>query len=120
MENGLVQPSAVTEATDAYRSDSDPIGRFLEVCTRPTLGKRVQSSALHALYVAWAKANGEFEYTAVAFSKTLSDRGLPKKKADTVWWLDMELTKGVADFVDGRGDPIRGADSIGGGYDDDE
>jgi putative DNA primase/helicase len=108
MEGGLVPPAAVTEATDAYRSDSDPIGRFLEICTRPTINKRVQSSALHLLYVAWAKANGEFEYTAVSFSKTLSDRGLPKKKADTVWWLDMETIKVPSDFIDERGNPKSG------------
>jgi putative DNA primase/helicase len=111
MENGLLQPESVREATESYRSDSDPVGRFLEICTAPVIGKRVQSSALHALYCAWAKANGEFEYPAPSFTKVLLDRGLPKKKADVIWWLDIEQTKQVHDFIDDRGQPKRGADS---------
>ncbi len=115
IENGLIQPQSVKDATESYRSDSDPIGRFLEVCTRPEIGKRVQSSALHALYLAWAKANGEFEQSAVAFGRILADRGLPKKKADTVWWLDMTTTKELSDFVDSHGRPIAGDTLEGGG-----
>ena len=112
LDRGLEIPAAVVEATAAYRSDSDPLGRFLDACTRPEIGKRVQASDMHAVYVAWAKVNGETEWTPKGLGSALRERGYAEKKSSVQYWLDVELTKGVGDFLDVHGKPLhsRGAD----------
>lgn len=109
LDHGLVLPDAVVAATAEYRADSDPLGRFLETCTQQALGQRVQSSDMHALFAAWAKANGETEWTPKGLAMALKERGVPAKKSVNVYWLDLMLTKRVSDFIDGDGKPVRHA-----------
>ena len=106
LDNGLVIPSEVSEATEQFRSDSDPIGRFLAACTRQAPNARVQATALHAVYGAWAKVNGEAARSLNSLGRELRSRGMPEKKSSAQWWTDIELTRGVDDFVDGLGDPL--------------
>ncbi len=110
LDGGLSIPGAVAAATADYRSDSDPLGRFLEACTRPTIGKKVQASDMHAVFSAWAKANGETVWSAKGLSAALKERGIAAKKSVNVYWLDIELTKGVSDFLDVNGNPVRRSD----------
>ena len=110
LDRGLAIPDSVAAATADYRSDSDPLGRFLETCTRQAMGKRVQATDMHALFAAWAKANGEAVWSAKGLGAALKERGLAAKKSVNVYWLDIELIKGVTDFVDQSGNPWRGDD----------
>jgi putative DNA primase/helicase len=59
MRWGLIEPAKVTKATADYRETSDPLGRFLKLCVREAVGKRVQSSHLHNLYEAWCATQKE-------------------------------------------------------------
>ncbi|ACK51133.1 phage/plasmid primase, P4 family [Methylocella silvestris BL2] len=108
LDGGLRIPSSVAAATADYRSDSDPLGRFLEACTRQAIGKRVQATDMHALFAAWAKSNGEAVWSAKGLGAAMKERGLAAKKSVNVYWLDIELTKGVTDFVDQSGHAWRG------------
>jgi putative DNA primase/helicase len=112
LDKGLLVPTDALAATAEYRSDSDPLGRFLDACTRQAMGKRVSSTDMHNLFCAWAKANGETQWTSKGLSAALKERGLCSKKSDTMFWLDIELTHLVSDFVDANGHPYRmaGAD----------
>lgn len=110
LDHGLQIPDEVTAATADYRSDSDPLGRFLDACTRQMIGKRVQAADMHAVFCAWAKANGETVWSAKGLGAALRERGVAARKAGNVFWLDIELTKGVSDFVDGSGEPWHGID----------
>jgi putative DNA primase/helicase len=106
LENGLVEPSEVTMATQAYRSDSDPLGRFLTLCTRPNRDGRVQSSKLHAVFVAWCRAAGEREWSNKGLAKAMADKGFAKKASDGMQWLGIELIREVSDFIDHEGNPL--------------
>src|SRR5262249_54220260 len=86
LESGLLLPDAAVSATAAYRSDSDPLGRFLAACVVASPGRRTQSSALYAVFVAWAAANGEKEWSASGFSQAMTERGYQKKHSDVIWW----------------------------------
>ncbi len=110
LDNGLVVPPEVNAATEAYRADSDPIGRFLETCTRRVPDKRVQSTALHELYSAWARVNGEAPRSHKAFSSALKGRGMSDLKSGVQWWLHLETTARCQDFVDLHGEPLRAED----------
>ncbi len=103
LTHGLIEPKAVSEATAQYREDSDPAGRFLTECTVTEAGAKTQSSKLHEVFVAWAKASGEREWSNKGLAQALSARGLIKKQSDGIWWLDLRLTKEAGDFVDGEG-----------------
>ena len=111
LDNGLTLPGSVQAATDDYRTDSDPLGRFLEGCTRPQIGKRVQSSEMHAVFAAWAKSVGETEWTPKGLAMALKERGVAAKKSANMFWLDIELIKSVSDFLDEHGKPLR-ADEV--------
>lgn len=110
LDNGLVTPEAVVQATETYRTDSDPLGRFLATCTRQEIGGRVQSTELHRVYAAWAKANGEKEWSPQGLGRALRERGFVSKHSNVIWWLDMALTRNVNDFVDYDGNPLRERD----------
>lgn len=96
---GLQEPASVRAATADYREDSDPLGRFLAACTRPAEGQRVQSSKLYVLFVAWARAAGEREWTQMGFSKAMLDRGYRKVESHGMRWLDLEMTRTPDDLA---------------------
>jgi len=100
-ENGLVEPDAVTAATDKYREQSDTLGRFLADCTKETEGTRSKSSELFALFSAWSKATGAAEWQQMGFTSAMQDRGFEKKASNGMQWLDIEMIKTVADFAEG-------------------
>lgn len=106
MENGLVEPAAVTEATSAYRDASDPLSRFLRMCTVEDPQSKVQSSRLYDVFVAWMKAAGEqgkTEWSNKGFSSAMVEKGYEKKASNGMQWLGLRLTKDVSDFVDEHG-----------------
>lgn len=104
-DKGLIEPDDVTRATAEYRSDSDPLGRFLTVCVEAAPGQKVQSSVMHALFEAWCKASGEKVWSARGLSLALKERGYQSKQSNVMWWLDVRLTKVPSEFVDEDGRP---------------
>lgn len=98
MGEGLLVPKAVKDATEDYRRDSDPLGRFLENCTKPKQGGQIKASDLHEVYLAWAKASGESAWTPKGLGSALRDRGYRSKKSSNVYWLDFELTVQASDI----------------------
>jgi putative DNA primase/helicase len=73
---GLNDPEQVVKATDAYRAESDALGRFLDQrCMRHG---SAGSSELFAAYCAWCKGEGEEPGTQTAFSTSLENKGFDK------------------------------------------
>lgn len=103
LENGFVEPQTVTQATQAYRDGSDPLARFLRLCTEADAESRVQSSHLYNVFAAWAKAAGETEWKQKGFSKAMEEKGYKKKASDGMQWLGLKLIRQVSDFVDEEG-----------------
>lgn len=100
LANGLVEPEDVREATAQYREDSDPLARFLTMCTENDPQSRVQSSKLHEVFVAWCRVAGEREWSQKGFSKAMLDKGFTKKASDGMQWIGMRLIRSASDFVD--------------------
>jgi P4 family phage/plasmid primase-like protien len=90
-ENGLRDPSDVTEAGHVYQQEMDIIGQFLDECCsiQPArFGVRTQSSVL---YQAVCKYSGE-PMTQTAFSERLSERGFTKTVSHgTKYWQGVGL-----------------------------
>jgi len=106
LERGLVLPDEVTQATEQFRVDSDPLGRFLAECTRPNEQASVQSAVLHSLFCAWCKVVGEREWTPTGFGRAMIERGFVKHKNSTHYWLGIETIKTVNNFLDFEGKPL--------------
>lgn len=103
LEHGFVESSEVTLATDDYREKSDPLGRFLRLCTAPKAKSRVKSSELHACFEAWCKAAGEKPWSAKGFADAMEDKGFTKVRSDGMRWEGIELIRQASDFVDDQG-----------------
>ena len=103
LDHGLMLPDSVKAATAEYRADSDPLARFLDVCVVQSVKSRVQASDMHALFSAWAKANGETVWTIKGLGSALREKGIPIHKSDVIYWTGVKLVKTPDDFVDHEG-----------------
>jgi putative DNA primase/helicase len=104
-DKGLIEPEDVAKATASYREDSDPFGRFAQMCLKPAPGQRVQSSALFELYEAWCKSSGEKAWSARGLGLAMKERGYVSKQSNVMWWLDISTTRSASEFVDDHGRP---------------
>jgi putative DNA primase/helicase len=112
--NGFVEPDAVRDATSEYRDNSDPLARFLRLCTRFDAGARVQSSHLFSVFEAWARAAGEVEWKPKGFAKAMESKGFKKTRSNGMQWEGIALIKAVHDFVDADGRVIDQGDAAAG------
>lgn len=76
LAEGLKPPERVLAATDAYRSESDVIGAFLQDACELGMGYEAKAGELYQSYVRWSKDNGEHTVTSTAFGRRLTERGL--------------------------------------------
>jgi putative DNA primase/helicase len=118
VRGGLRDPIEVAEATEKFRQDSDPLGRFLDFCTKPDADGLVQTTALFNLFEAWAKAFGEAVWKPTGFGRAMHERGYETKKISSNFWVGIATVKSVNDFVDHEGRPlVLGEAPPGGGSD---
>jgi putative DNA primase/helicase len=99
LQGGLQIPSAILEATDDYRSSSDPLSRFLADCTERDVDARVSAHDLFALYEAWTKSASVTAWTRTGFGRAMADRGYRSTKSGTHYWLGLRLIKTPPDFL---------------------
>ncbi len=83
---GLAVPEAVKAATEAYKSESDVLGQFVEDCLDVTEEPEdyVTSADLYAAYHAWCEANGKKVKAQNRFSQDLDKAGIGTPGRDNV------------------------------------
>ncbi len=90
-DNGLDEPAVVVSATDAYRSSSDVLGRFLEERCILSPAARVKARELFGSWSSWCHLNGEEVSTEKAFAESLLNRGFEKKRSNGAVYLGLGL-----------------------------
>lgn len=80
VSRGLAEPGAVTEATAAFRGESDMLATFLEQRCLVNPYTHVRSSDLFDAWRDWAKAEGVEAGSQTAFSRQLTERGYDKDR----------------------------------------
>lgn len=110
LDGGLRVPDEVSIATADYREDSDPLGRFLASSVAAEQGSRVQSSAMHRLFIAWARGTGASEWSPKGLASALKERGFRSKQSNCMYWLDCRLTRTEADFAEPAPSPQEGSE----------
>ena len=108
LENGFVKPGSVIAATEAWRDDSDPLGRFLRECTEPDPASSVQSSQLHKLYDSWATFAGEFVMSNKKLTQRLKTKGFKVESSNGSRVRSIRMTRSERDFVDEHGKALKG------------
>lgn len=111
LDHGLQEPTEVLVATQDYREQSDPLGRFLsECCDLSDSTQRVLAKHLYMLYAAWAKSEGEPVWSPKGVSRGLQEHGVGRLKNDMIFYTGLRLVKTVDDFknmdVPDESDPV--------------
>jgi putative DNA primase/helicase len=96
--NGLDPPPSVLEATNAYRRESDVVGRFLEdVCERGA-GLMVSKGDLYRAFEAWCRDAGETVLSEKSLGMQIGRLGFHEHRTSTTrWWRDLGLREGGGD-----------------------
>ena len=89
--NGLEPPEAVTNATEAYRIESDMIGRFLEEKTVKSAEAEIKAKDLYEAYKNWCTETGEHPISGTAFGRTMVERNYQKVKSTYVFYKGLRL-----------------------------
>ncbi len=76
---GLGKPSDVEQAGDAWRAQSDRMGRFIAECCITGDFAQAKARALYSAYRAWGDQGGEHAVTETAFAAALAERGFGKR-----------------------------------------
>jgi putative DNA primase/helicase len=90
-KNGLAEPEKVTEATQAYRADSDPLGRFLEAECVKVSAFSARSSQLFAAYEKWCVTEREDPGTPRSFGDALKAKGFESYRSNGIHWRGIGL-----------------------------
>lgn len=90
-QQGLNPPAVVTSATDAYRSQEDTIGRFIdEQCERgPNVA--VPFKALYEKLVSWCEESGDDCPSKKLVGTWLGDNGFKKNRSNGIVWSGLIL-----------------------------
>lgn len=85
LNEGLIEPPEVRDATKAYRADMDQVQGFIDACvTRlppplpPAEPKQIASRLIYEAYESWCLANAMKPWSEKAFSQTLEKKGFVK------------------------------------------
>ncbi len=75
-EGGLQPPKEVTEATEAYKDESDPLGEFFDEYTVKDPKRSVLARDIYKSYLAWVESTGvRFPMTQQMLGRQLQARG---------------------------------------------
>lgn len=96
---GLNPPTAVSSATDGYRSESDVLGQFLAECTIQGDGLRAAGGDLYNCYKTWTEENGLGTLSNPKFARQLMDRGFSKGAPTT---RERRIWQGIGILADGE------------------
>lgn len=81
-QHGLDEPEQVRTATDAYKNESDMVGRFLGERCLLAKGYHTRSSDLFNDWSRWCASEGEEAGTNKAFTTELQNRGFDTKRTN--------------------------------------
>jgi len=91
--HGLAEPENVRVATEAYRTDSDAVARFMVERCYLNPNVRAVTADLHNAFTAWAVTDGAEPMSQRAFGHALDRHGYPAAKASSGkrWRAGIEL-----------------------------
>jgi len=100
LANGLApyMPREVTEFTEEYREERDPVGTFAKIGFVPDPGNKTLAGEVYKTYSAWSDRNGYRPMSLSAFGRRLTALGYRKERGKNVYYLDVKLSEDVDRF----------------------
>lgn len=97
--HGLGDASAIREATEAWRDESDVLGGFLEACCEQGPRAIVAAKELYARYLAYCEANREEPLKQNPFGHRLTEKGFMAIKGGkgARLWRGLKLAEAATD-----------------------
>jgi len=89
---GLAAPTAITEATEEYKDEQNPLGVFVRDCLIRAKGQRIAATELYNIYVLWCKENSRTEMTNNLFGRLLPEQGVDKIKYGKIFYDNVMLS----------------------------
>lgn len=93
--DGLTAPAVVTQATDAYEAESDPLKEFLdEACDVSNPKNLVNATVLYKHYRRWAEQRGlsdKERFSQTLFGRKLSDRYEKIKENRLIYYVGLAI-----------------------------
>lgn len=90
-QQGLGEPEAVADATNAYRNDMDVVGAFLAECCIENHAFSAKASNVYSTYATWCRANGEYAVNQRRFGLAVSERGIDRYTNNGMWYRGLGL-----------------------------
>lgn len=115
LANGLAEPAQIKAATQQYRDDSDPLGRFLAQCCELDEAGKTPSQELYQLFLAWGKEAGAAEWTTQGFAAAMRDKGFKDKHSNGTKWLGLTAIVSKHDIESGDWTAVNDDDRKAGG-----
>ena len=92
-QHGLIEPQIVTDAVNAYRSESGPITGFLYNMTVADNSAKVQASDLYNAYCAYCVHADTIPGSQTLFGRQMRTMGYSSRKSNgTNWYFGFSLT----------------------------
>ena len=93
--NGLAVPAEIRDATDEYRSESDPIGIFMRECIELTTSENCNISAARVwnVYTEWCRDGGFDPFKRNGFGRQLTNRGVHRDKSSNAIYRGIRFTE---------------------------
>ena len=93
-ESGLQIPAVVEQATNEYRSESNPVLSFIQDWCERDKGYQVGSTKLYEVYQMWCEDEyGADAITQTSFGKKLSNLGFKRFKKGTFFYRGLKLSE---------------------------
>ena len=89
--DGLRPPESVRLATEAYRTDEDTVGQFLEEACIEERNASVKASDLYRAYAAWSESYGMRPMSNTAFGRRISSRYTKEKTRKGIFYMGVGL-----------------------------
>jgi putative DNA primase/helicase len=89
---GVGHSAPAPDGTDQYRAESDPVGEFLRVCTKPAEHVQLWAKDLYDVYCLWCRRSAMDPKSSNLFGRRLSDRGIHKATVQVVYYA-LEFTE---------------------------
>ena len=104
---GLMEPAAVTAATDEYRKAEDWLQRFLDSETKEATGPtdRTQAREVYARYKHWAEDAKEYVQSERKFNEAMEGHGVVSSKSNNKKFYHLVLKNILENFA-GRGERV--------------
>ena len=84
--DGLGEPTAVREATDAYIADQDTVGQYIADNCIVANWAKVRANSLFDNYRNWCEGQGEQAWTLKRFGQSIAERGFAKRSSNGTWY----------------------------------